>query len=166
MRSRLAGLFLVAALGAASSGCLVLVQTATVKNPAAAFGEAHQRVARLEGRRGKARTLNALVWKREDRQLVRVEVPLWLVRQVAGRVDWNERPAEAAQDGARLEPASAEEPDEVPSRGKGGRKEFSEDVARSIQRHVRLGDLERAGLGVFVEVEDDDEGERILVWLS
>jgi hypothetical protein len=99
---------------------------------------------------------------------VRVEVPLWLVRQVAGRVDWNERPAapEPSQDGARLEPASAEEPDEAPSRGKGGRKEFSEDVARSIQRHVRLGDLERAGLGVFVEVEDDDEGERILVWLS
>jgi hypothetical protein len=157
---------LLAALGGLSSGCLVLVQTATVKNPAAAFGEAHERVARLEGRRGRARTLNALVWKRQDRQLVRVEVPLWLVRQVAGRVDWTDQPGEPAREGAKLEPASAEPTDAAPARNEGGRKEFSEDVARSIQRHVRLQDLERAGLGVFVEVEDDDEGERILVWLS
>ncbi|MGE0452704.1 MAG: hypothetical protein AB7O37_04090 [Vicinamibacteria bacterium] len=166
MRSRLAGLVLVAALGGLSSGCLVLVQTATVRNPAAAFGEAHQRVARLEGRRGRARTLNALVWKRQDRQLVRVEVPLWLVRQVAGRVDWTDQPGGPAQEGVRVDPASAAPPEAATARNKGGRTEFSQDVARSVQRHVRLQDLERAGLGVFVEVEDDDEGERILVWLS
>jgi hypothetical protein len=37
-------------------------------------------------------------------------------------------------------------------------------VARRVGRHVRLEDLEKAGLGVLADVEDDD-GSQVLVWL-
>lgn len=39
----------------------------------------------------------------------------------------------------------------------------AERLARRVERHVRLRDLERAGLGVLVEVEEDDS--QVLVWL-
>ena len=34
-----------------------------------------------------------------------------------------------------------------------------------MKRHVRLRDLERAGLGLLVEVEEED-GEQVLLWLK
>jgi hypothetical protein len=37
-------------------------------------------------------------------------------------------------------------------------------VARRVRRHVRLEDIEKAGLGILAEVEDED-GEQVLVWL-
>jgi hypothetical protein len=40
-----------------------------------------------------------------------------------------------------------------------------EHVARTVRRHVRLEDLEKAGLGVLVEVEEND-GEQVLIWLK
>lgn len=49
-----------------------------------------------------------------------------------------------------------------------GRADFDDEreerTARAVKRHVRLEDLERAGLGILVEVEEDG-GERVLVWL-
>jgi len=39
------------------------------------------------------------------------------------------------------------------------------EVDGHVHRHLRLRDLEEAGLGVLVEVEED-EGDRVLVWLS
>ena len=38
-------------------------------------------------------------------------------------------------------------------------------VARSVRRHVRLEQLERAGLGVLAEVEEEG-GEQVLIWLK
>jgi len=34
-----------------------------------------------------------------------------------------------------------------------------------VKRHVRLEDIEKAGLGILVEVEED-AGDRVLVWLK
>ena len=39
------------------------------------------------------------------------------------------------------------------------------EVDEHMGRRLRLRDLEEAGLGVLVEV-DEDEGDRVLVWLS
>jgi hypothetical protein len=39
------------------------------------------------------------------------------------------------------------------------------DMDEHVGRRIRLRDLEEAGLGVLVEVEED-EGDRVLVWLS
>jgi hypothetical protein len=39
------------------------------------------------------------------------------------------------------------------------------EVDGRMSRRLRLRDLEEAGLGVLVEVEEDD-GDRVLVWLS
>ena len=64
--------------------------------------------------------------------MVRVSVPMWLAKKAAGHVDWDD-----------LE----------------GR---DQDVARRVNRHLRLEEIDRAGLGILAEVED---GEQVLVWL-
>lgn len=40
-----------------------------------------------------------------------------------------------------------------------------ERLARSLGQHLRIQDIERAGPGVLVEVEEED-GEQVLVWLE
>ena len=49
-----------------------------------------------------------------------------------------------------------------------GKVDFGDDgedrAARAVRRHVRFSDLEKAGLGTLVEVEEDS-GEQVLVWL-
>jgi hypothetical protein len=59
---------------------------------------------------------------------------MWIVRAAEKRVDWE--------------------------------KEWDDDdeVARRVRRHVRLEDIEKAGLGILAEVEEED-GEQVLVWL-
>jgi len=42
--------------------------------------------------------------------------------------------------------------------------EGEDRAARAVRRHIRLKDLEKAGLGTLVEVEEED-GEQVLVWL-
>jgi hypothetical protein len=126
-----------------ASGCLVQIEK--TRNPDAAFRQALSEVRRLEGRRGRARRVHAVIYERDEQKLIRVEVPLWLVRKVESRVDWER---EYREDAEREE------------------RDGREDLARRLGRHVRIRDLERAGLGVYVEVVDEDEGEHVLVWLS
>ena len=68
--------------------------------------------------------------------IVRVCVPMWLARKVAR----NEGNFDA-------------------DLGGDGRAE------EKVKRHVRLEDIEKAGLGILVEVEED-AGDRVLVWLK
>jgi len=129
--------FLAAAVaGALSAGCLVQIEH--VRDPRPHFEAARREAARLQGRRGPAKELNVLVYDASDQKLVRVSIPMWLARKIESRVDWD-------KDG-----------------------DFSWDdkdrVRRSVRRHVNLKEIERAGLGLLVEVEEDD-GEQVLVWL-
>jgi len=39
------------------------------------------------------------------------------------------------------------------------------DAEHTMKRHVRWEDLEKAGLGILLEVEED-EGDQVLVWLK
>lgn len=49
-----------------------------------------------------------------------------------------------------------------------GRLDFDDEreerAARAVRRHVHLKDIERAGLGLLLEAEEES-GERVLVWL-
>src|SRR2546422_2855801 len=78
---------------------------------------------------------NVLVYDHDEGQLVRVSVPMWLARKVA-----------RDKDGLDLDLGD-------------GRAE------RTVRRHLRFEDLERAGLGVLVEGEEKG-GDLVLVWLK
>jgi hypothetical protein len=129
-RRRVGGLLavLVAGLG---TGCLVEVDK--VADPRPAFEAARREAERYQGRPGPARQVNVLVYDAADGELVRVSVPMWLVRKAARhQEDWDL------------------------GDGRTGDK---------VRRHVKVEDLERAGLGTLVEVEEDG-GDSVLVWLK
>jgi hypothetical protein len=127
----------VAALGLAESACLV--QITHVADPRPIFGAARAEAERLTGRPGRAHELNVLVWNRDDHELVRVSLPMWIVRRAERHIDWDD---DDAFDGDRR----------------------ARDHVREAMRHVRLEDLEKAGLGILAEVEEDG-GDQVLVWL-
>ena len=113
-----------------------LVHVEHVSDPGEAFEEAQRDALRLQGRSGPAKNLNVLVYDADEEQLVRVRLPMWLARKLDDE--------ELVLDG-----------------------EWNCDrrVRRKIERRIRLEDLEEAGLGILVEVDEDD-GERVLIWLS
>lgn len=132
-----AGVLAIAVLGLLETGCLVQVER--VRDPGPAFRQARAEALRYQGRPGPAHQLNVLVYDRDEGKLVRAELPMWLVRKLERRAgeshDWD--------------------------------VDFDADgrVKHSLDRHLRLEDVEKAGLGVLVEVEEDDGG-RVLVWLK
>lgn len=119
------------------AGCLVQIDH--VQDPRPHFEAARREAARLQGRKGPAHELNVLVYDADERKLVRVSLPMWLARKIERRIDWGE--------------------------DQRGRGDHDDRVERAIRRHVDLREIEKAGLGLLVEVEDDD-GEQVLVWLK
>jgi hypothetical protein len=134
-RARQLGLAAVAALGLSEAACLV--QITHVADPRPIFAAARVEAERLTGRPGRARELNVLAWDRDDGELVRVSLPMWLVRKAERRIDWRGE----AEDG-----------------------DHARGHVRSALRRVRLEDIEKAGLGILAEVEEDG-GDQVLVWL-
>ena len=126
----------VATLSLGEAACLV--QITHVTDPRPIFGEARAEAERLTGRQGRAHELNVLVWNHGDRQLVRVSLPMWIVRKAERHIDWDDD----AFDGDRR----------------------AKDHVREALRHVRLEDLEKAGVGILAEVEEEG-GDQVLVWL-
>jgi len=131
------GILVATVLGLLGLGCLVHIDH--VSDPSVAFEEARQEAARQQGRSGPAHSLNILAYDASDHELVRIRLPMWLVHKIDDDEqilgDWD-------LDGdhtLRLEGV--------------------------IEDHLSLEDLEHAGLGVLLEVEEDD-GERVLIWLS
>ena len=135
-------LALIGTLAFTSIGCLVNVTH--VSNPDRFFEEARRSAAALAGKEGPARELRVLVYEPDERKLVRVEVPLGLVRRLAGdgEFDWD---FDFDNDFCGK-----------PSRGC--------NEARKRLRKFRGRDLDKLPLGVLVEVSEDD-GERVLVYL-
>jgi hypothetical protein len=133
---RVTGLAVVVA-AVLSSGCLVKVEKVRLADATAAFREARAEIARIQATPGPAHELSVLVYDPGDGEMVRVNLPLWLARKFEGQVNWD---------------------DEL------GGDDDGERIARHVRKHVRLQDLEKAGRGVLVEVEEHD-GEQVLVWL-
>jgi len=126
----------VALLGASlATGCFVSVTH--VANPAAAFDEARADAARHAGKPGPARSLQVLVYDPGDRELVRVSLPMWIVRKLEHEADWDD--------------------DEWDDEG-------GDKVRHALRGKLSLRDLEKAALGTLIEVEEED-GEQVLVWL-
>lgn len=134
---RLWALPAVALLAVVETGCLV--QVTKMKDPRPIFETARAEAERYAGRPGRPKELNILVWDPSDDELVRVSVPMWLVRKAERHADWDE--VELGDD------------------------DVSNRVHRSLRGRLRLRDLEGAGLGTLVEVDEED-GEQVLVWLK
>jgi len=131
-----AGMLGVAVVALLETACLV--QITHVSDPSPLFREARAEAARLAGRRGPAHEVNVLVWNRDERELVRVSLPMWIVRKAERHIDWDDEGRDAER-GTR-------------------------DQVRDALRRVRIEDIEKAGLGVLAEVEEDG-GDQVLVWL-
>lgn len=134
---RLAALLAVAVLAVLETGCLV--QVTKVSDPGPIFRTARAEAERLVGRTGRPRELNILVFDPKDDELVRVSVPMWLVRKAERHAEWDDLEF--------------------------GDDEVSDRVHRSLRGRVRLEDLEKAGLGTLIEVDEED-GEQVLIWLK
>lgn len=124
-----------------ATGCL-RVEVTRHADPRPAFQEAKREALLYQGHRGPASELNVVAWNASDRTLVQARVPMWLVRKLAQQADVDR------QDDQR---ADAEDPQDDP-------------LARRLSSRVRLQDLDRVGLGLLFELEED-QGERVLVWL-
>ncbi len=68
-----------------TAGCLVQVDE--VKDPAPIFRDALAEAQRSGSKGGRPRRIRAVVWDRDDRQMVRLDVPLWMVKKVARHID-------------------------------------------------------------------------------
>jgi hypothetical protein len=117
-----------------TTGCFVEVHH--VDDPRPAFERARAEAVAVARHPGRAQELNVLVYERDDRQLVKVSVPMWMARKIAkhegGEIDLDD--------------------------------EVGERVQRRLEHRLRFEDLEKAGRGMVLEVEDDD-GSQVLVWL-
>jgi hypothetical protein len=124
-------------LAVLGTGCLVRIER--VRDPGFAFDEAREDAEAVRGRPGPARELNLVAYNPHEGKLVRISVPLWLVRA--------QRPAALDQDlGLELE-------------GDEDRR-----LVRRLRQHARWEELQRAALGPLLEVYEDG-GERVFVWL-
>jgi hypothetical protein len=124
----------VALLGLVQAGCLVHVTH--VSDPGRAFARARDEAVRDGARRGRPSHLNLLAWDPGDREMVRVSIPLWLLENVQGDVDWDDFDGDH-HDGERW---------------------------RRRTRGLRWEDIARSAPGILLEVTED-EGDRVLVWL-
>jgi len=116
--------------GLIEAACLVDVEK--VSNPGPAFAKARREAAQAARQGGRADSLNVLAYDPEDQELVRVSVPMWLVR----KMDCDDSDLDLGDDKTR----------------------------RKLERHLRLEDIQKAGPGLLVEVEEEG-GEQVLVWL-
>ena len=145
----------LALVGLLASGCLIEVQIDKVRDPREAFREARAEALRYQGRRGPAQQLRAVIYDPDDGKLIRVTLPMWLVRKAGRNQDWDwDEEQECRGQSRKADDRS----------GRDQRCDSGERVEHTLRRHVSLKDIERAGLGILVEVEED-RGERVLVWL-
>jgi hypothetical protein len=133
---RRSAILMVAMAALLETGCIV--QITKVADPRPIFQQARLEAGRYAGRPGKAREVNVLVYEPDQGQLIRVSLPIWLVKKMEHHVDWADTDVD---------------------------DEDAEHVRRVLKRRIRLEDIEKAGLGMLVEVDEKD-GEQVLVWLK
>ena len=112
-----------------------LVEVEKVKDPHATFARARAEAARVQGQPGRPGHLEVLVYDRGDGQLIRASLPMCFVREMGG------------SDGPDLDLGDEEN-----------------EAAQRVRRRLRWADIEKAGRGILVEVEEKG-GDQVLVWL-
>jgi hypothetical protein len=137
---RRAAVLMVAAAAVLETGCLV--QITKVADPGPIFQQARLEAGRYAGKPGRAREVNVLVYEPAEQQLIRVSLPIWLVKKIERHVDRGEIDLDLDLD-----------------------DDEADHVKRVLKRRLRMEDIERAGLGTLVEVDEED-GEQVLVWLK
>lgn len=120
-----------------TAGCFVEVRH--IDDPTPAFARARAEARSAARRPGRADQVNVLVYEKDDRQLVKVSLPLWIARKIA------------KHEGAEIDQGEGD--DAVGARVRG-----------RLEHRLRFEDLEKAGRGMLLEVDDDD-GSQVLVWL-
>ena len=135
---RRSAILMVAMAALLETGCIV--QITKVADPRPIFRQARLEAGRYAGRPGRASEVNVLVYEPDEGQLIRVSLPIWLVRKMEHHMDWDEIDVDDDDGDA-------------------------EHVRRVLKRRIRLEDIEKAGLGMLVEVDEKD-GEQVLVWLK
>ena len=137
---RRSAMLMVAVAALLETGCLV--EMTKVDDPRPIFQQARLEAARHAGKKGRAREVNVLVYEPAEKQLIRVSLPMWVVRRIEEHADRGDIDVDMDLDDAD-----------------------SDHVRRVLKRRIRLEDIEKAGLGTLVEVDEDD-GEQVLVWLK
>ena len=137
---RRSAMLMVAMAALVETGCLV--QITKVADPGPMFQAARMEAGRQAGKPGRAREVNLLVYDRDEGQLIRVSLPIWLVKKLEHHVDGDDIDIDIDMD------------DEDANR-----------VRRALKGRLRMEDIEKAGLGTLVEVDEED-GEQVLVWLK
>jgi len=134
-------LAITAALAFTTFGCLVNITH--VSNPDRYFEEARRSANAVAGQDGPAKELRVLVYDASERKLVRVELPLSLVRRLADNedFDWDLDSHDLCHSGSR----------------------GCADARRKLRKFSGK-DLDKLPLGPLVEVTEDD-GERVFVYL-
>jgi hypothetical protein len=137
---RRSAILMVAAAAVLETGCIV--QVTKVADPRPIFQQARLEAGRYAGRSGKASEVNVLVYEPGEGQLIRVSLPIWLVKKLERHVDSGDIDIDIDLD-----------------------DDDAEHVRRVLKRRIRLEDIEKAGLGMLVEVVEED-GDQVLVWLK
>ena len=135
---RRAAVLMVAVAAVLETGCLV--QITKVADPGPIFQQARLEAGRYAGKPGRAREVNVLVYEPAEKQLIRVSLPIWLVKKIERHADQGEIDFDLDDDDA-------------------------DRVKRVLRRRIRMEDIEKAGLGTLVEV-DEEGGDQVLVWLK
>jgi hypothetical protein len=112
-----------------------LVEIDKVSDPQTAFARARADAARISGRPGRPGHLEVLVYDRAGGELVRASLPMWLVRKID---DVDETLLDLGDEGGK--------------------------AAERVRSRLRLKDIEQAGRGILIEVEEES-GDQVLVWL-
>lgn len=134
-------LAITAALALTGAGCLVNITH--VSNPDRYFDEAKRSANAVAGQEGPARELRVIVYDASERKLVRLELPLGLVRRLARNsdFDWDFDDQDICRSGSR----------------------GCSDARRKLRKFSGK-DLDKLPLGPLVEVTEDD-GERVFIYL-
>jgi hypothetical protein len=135
---RRAAILMAAMAAVLETGCLV--QITRVIDPRPMFEQARLEAGRYAGRPGRAHEVNVLVYEKDEGQLIRVSLPIWVVKKLEQHVDRGDVVIDG--DDADLD-----------------------HVRRVLKRRLTVEDIERAGLGTLIEVNEED-GEQVLVWLK
>src|SRR5688572_33396154 len=85
---RRAAILTVAVAALLETGCIV--QITKVADPRPIFQQARLEAGRYAGRAGRASEVNVLVYEPDQGQLIRVSLPMWLVRKMEHHVDWDD----------------------------------------------------------------------------